>query len=167
MSGVSGFVAPDDRVDIILTQEIKTQTNGGAERTLSPRRFSETVLRSIRVLAIEQSLDPETGQPVAGRTATIEVSAKDVEVVALAATMGRLSLSLGVRPAGGDTNVPEGAFTSDLGISAAASDFISRGRRSAAPPPPPRSTKAVPRRRYRVGVKLYRGATAVDLKFAR
>lgn len=167
VSGVSGFVAPDDRVDIILTQEIKTQTNGGAERTLSPRRFSETVLRSIRVLAIEQSLDPETGQPVAGRTATIEVSSKDVEVVALAATMGRLSLSLGVRPVGSETDTPGDAFTCDLGISAAASDFIARGQRSMAPPPPPRSKKAAPRRPSKVGVKLYRGAAVTNLKFAR
>ena len=167
VSGVSGFVAPNDRVDIILTQEISTTAKEVGGPTLKQRRFSETILRGVRVLAIEQSLDPETGQPVAGRTATIEVSAKDVEVVALAATMGRLSLSLGVRPVGSVTDATRGSFTSDLGVSAAASDFISRGRRSLAPRPPPSPTKAKPRRRSRVGVKLYRGAAATDLKFAR
>ncbi|MGZ8998534.1 MAG: Flp pilus assembly protein CpaB, partial [Allosphingosinicella sp.] len=50
-SGVAGFVFPGDRVDLVLTQEVE----GGGDG--SPLRVSETIIRNIRVLAVDQRLD--------------------------------------------------------------------------------------------------------------
>ncbi|HXV26018.1 MAG TPA: Flp pilus assembly protein CpaB [Alphaproteobacteria bacterium] len=86
-SGIAGLVFPGDRVDIILTQSIPT---GGSE----PRLASETVLENVRVLAIDQILNDQSGEPTLGKNATIEVTPKQAEVVAVVSDMGKLSLSL-------------------------------------------------------------------------
>ncbi len=90
-TGVGGFVFPGDRVDLVLTQAVK-----GKEGL--PLKASETVLRNLRVLATDQSTESETvdGKTVvrAFRTVTIEVTPRIAEKVAVAQTIGTLSLSL-------------------------------------------------------------------------
>lgn len=89
-TGVGGFVFPGDRVDLVLTQTVKS--DGDALKT------SETILRNLRVLATDQSTTQETvdGRTVvrAFRTVTLEVTPKIAEKVAVAQTIGTLSLSL-------------------------------------------------------------------------
>ena len=96
-SGIAGLVFPGDRVDIILTQAVPT---GGSD----PRMASETVLENVRVLAIDQVLNDQSGEPTLGKNATIEVTPKQAEVVAVVSDMGKLSLSLRslARPATGE-----------------------------------------------------------------
>ena len=90
-SGVAGFVFPGDRVDMVLTQTVQG-TNGQALKT------SETILRNLRVLATDQSTTQETVDGVtqvkAFRTVTMEVTPKIAEKVAVAQTIGTLSLAL-------------------------------------------------------------------------
>lgn len=88
-SGISGFVFPGDRVDLILTHVLPQE---GASPT--ERRASETVLRNIRVLAIDQKVESKPSEPVIARTTTLEVSPRQSEIVAIVQEMGRLSLSL-------------------------------------------------------------------------
>lgn len=91
-SGVAGFVFPGDRVDLVLTQEVA----GGGDGP--PLRASETIIRNIRVLAVDQRLDSrneagnQVAQPVA--TVTFEATPKIAEKIAVAQTIGQLSLSL-------------------------------------------------------------------------
>ena len=85
-SGVGGFLFPGDRVDVILTQEVTG--DGPALRT------SETIVRNLRVLAIDQRMDDTTTEAKVGRTATLEVTPKLAEKIAVAETIGALSLSL-------------------------------------------------------------------------
>lgn len=91
-TGVAGFVFPGDRVDMVLTQTVKGE-NGGAGM-----KASETILSNIRVLATDQSTTQETqdGKTVvrAFRTVTLEVTPRIAEKVAVAQTLGTLSLSL-------------------------------------------------------------------------
>lgn len=91
-TGVAGFVFPGDRVDMVLTQTVKGE-NGG-----EGMKASETILRNIRVLATDQSTTQETqdGKTVvrAFRTVTLEVTPRIAEKVAVAQTLGTLSLSL-------------------------------------------------------------------------
>ena len=91
-SGVAGFVFPGDRVDLVLTQEV----TGGGEGP--PLRASETVIRNLRVLATDQRMDAkgEDGKPVVERisTVTLEATPKIAEKIAVAQTIGQLSLSL-------------------------------------------------------------------------
>lgn len=85
-TGISGFVFPGDSVDLLLTHTIK----GGS----SVRRASETILRDIRILAVDQSVANEDGKPVIAKTATLEVWPKQAEKIAVAMEMGILSLTL-------------------------------------------------------------------------
>src|SRR5437868_12568729 len=91
-SGVAGFVFPGDRVDLVLTQEVE----GGGEGP--PLRASETIVRNIRVLAVDQRLNSrdEAGNQVAQTVSTItfEATPKIAEKIAVAQTIGQLSLSL-------------------------------------------------------------------------
>ena len=89
-SGISGLVFPGDRVDVILSHKIKTQ--GTKNRTV--RSASETVLTNVRVLAIGQTTDDQKSEPIVAKTATLEVSPKQAEVVAVVIQLGKLSLSL-------------------------------------------------------------------------
>src|SRR4051812_19860108 len=91
-SGVAGFVFPGDRVDIVLTQQVE----GGGDGT--PLRVSETILRNVRVLATDQrmSAQDENGKQVVQRFSmvTLEATPKIAEKIAVAETIGGLSLSL-------------------------------------------------------------------------
>jgi pilus assembly protein CpaB len=95
-SGIAGFVFPGDSVDLIVTYSVQDrpqpgQATGGA---VYEHKISETVLRDIRVIAIDQKLDSKAGEAVIAKTATFEVTPKQSEIVALASEMGKLSLSL-------------------------------------------------------------------------
>jgi len=116
-SGVAGFVFPGDRVDLVLTQEVA----GGGEG--APLKASETILRNVRVLATDQrtSAQDETGKAVVQQAATVtlETTPKIAEKIAVAQTIGTLSLSLRSIAdnmgeleraiASGEVNVPDGA----------------------------------------------------------
>lgn len=86
-SSVAGFVFPGDRVDLILTQEV-----AGAEG--QALKTSETIVRNLRVLAIDQRVDDTSTEVKVGRLATLEVTPKLVEKIAVAQMIGSLSLSL-------------------------------------------------------------------------
>jgi pilus assembly protein CpaB len=105
-TGIAGLVFPGDRVDMLLTHEIPNAGGGNGER----RHVTETVLENIRILAIDQSLshqnDPKQAVTATiAKTATIEVNPKQAEMVAVASTLGLLSLSLRslASPDGGTT----------------------------------------------------------------
>jgi len=91
MTGVGGFVFPGDRVDLVLTQEVEGEG--------TPLKAAETVLRNLRVLATDQTTEQttdEAGKTVvrAFRTVTLEVTPKIAEKIAVAQTIGTLSLVL-------------------------------------------------------------------------
>ena len=91
-TGVGGFVFPGDHVDLMLTQTVIARDNG------LPLKATETILRNVRVLATDQSTETtvEEGKTVvrAFRTVTLEVTPKIAEKIAVAQTIGTISLSL-------------------------------------------------------------------------
>lgn len=91
-SGVAGFIFPGDRVDLVLTQEVA----GGGDG--EPLRVSETILRNVRVLATDQRINArdENGNqvPQNSSSVTLEATPTMAEKIAVAQTMGQLSLSL-------------------------------------------------------------------------
>jgi pilus assembly protein CpaB len=88
-SAISGFVFPGDHVDVLMTHNLPMPVDGGLER-----RAGGTVLRDIRVLALDQKVDVKPSEAAVPRTATIEVTPKQSEIVTLVVEMGKLSLSL-------------------------------------------------------------------------
>lgn len=90
-TGVGGFILPNDHVDIVLTRRDKA-----AEKVTGVERFiSETVLRNVRVLAVDQNVEDKEGQKVViGKTATVELDPHQAETLALSRQLGTLSLTL-------------------------------------------------------------------------
>ena len=89
-SGISGFVFPGDQVDILITHPLPVSANSNEAQ----HRASETVLRDVRVIAVDQRLDSKGNEAVVAHTATLEVTPKQSEIIAVATEMGKLSLSL-------------------------------------------------------------------------
>jgi pilus assembly protein CpaB len=86
-SGAGGFILPNDRVDVILTRKME----GGGQG----RGFAKTILTNLRVLAVDQTYRQEKDtRTVVAKTATVEVTPEQAEVIAGAAVSGQLSLSL-------------------------------------------------------------------------
>ncbi len=90
-TGAGGFILPNDRVDVILTQRDRA-----AEKvTGSEVHVSETILKNVRVLAIDQNVEEKNGQRVViGKTATLELTPGQAESLSLAQKLGSLSLAL-------------------------------------------------------------------------
>jgi pilus assembly protein CpaB len=120
-SGISGFVFPGDQVDILITHPLQASGKGEGVQ----RQASETVLHDVRVLAVDQKLDSKGGEAIVAHTATLEVTPKQSEVIAVASEMGKLSLSLRslTTPPGEETTVDSadnpgsGTFTLDSEVS--------------------------------------------------
>jgi len=91
-SGVAGFVFPGDRIDLVLTQDVQ----GGGDGPVL--KASETIIRNLRVLATDQrttSTDEEGKTKVDPfSTVTIEATPRIAEKIAVAQTIGNLSLAL-------------------------------------------------------------------------
>jgi pilus assembly protein CpaB len=92
-SAVAGFVFPGDRIDLVLTQAVAGAGEGPA------LHVSETIMRNLRVLATDQRTDNTVGED--GKTqvrtfssVTIEATPKIAEQLAVAQTVGSISLSL-------------------------------------------------------------------------
>ncbi len=113
VQGVAGFVLPGDRVDVALTRQ-------GEKNTAA----TDVVIEDAKVLAIDQLADEKTDKPSVVKAVTLEVNVTDGEKIALASTVGTLSLLL--RKAGEITADDSRRVTStDLGKpSTSKSDFV-------------------------------------------
>ena len=102
-TGAGGFILPNDRVDVILSRrDREAEKSGGAES-----HTSETILTNIRILAIDQTLGEKDGQKVViGKTATLELTPRQAETLALSRQLGTLSLALRSLADAGDTTLP-------------------------------------------------------------
>jgi len=91
-SGVGGFIFPGDRVDMVLTQDV---TGGGEGPAL---KVSETIVRNLRVLATDQRIDSKDAEGKTevktAATVTFEATPRISEKIAVAQSMGTLSLAL-------------------------------------------------------------------------
>ena len=86
-TAAGGFILPNDHVDVILSRTVKVGNKDD--------KVSETILRNIRVLAIGQTLEQQGDEKVAtGKTATLELTPRQTEILALAQSLGEISLSL-------------------------------------------------------------------------
>ena len=88
-TSAGGFILPDDRVDVLLTRRDKD-----AEKQTGVEKYvSDTILRNIRVLAIDQTID-DKNKTVLGKTATLELTEPQAEMLSLSRQVGTVSLAL-------------------------------------------------------------------------
>ncbi len=84
-SNIDGLALPGNRVDLVLTHKVKIGR--------AAQQISETILRNMRILAIDQSPDNRSNQTGIGKTVTFEVTPKQAEILAVASDLGELSIS--------------------------------------------------------------------------
>lgn len=85
VSGVSGFVLPGDRVDVLTT------VNG---RGMNEDAITRTVLQNIEVLAAGQKTEQKDNKPITVQSVTLLVDPDGAETLALALHEGKIHLVL-------------------------------------------------------------------------
>jgi len=81
--GVSGFVLPKDRIDVIATR-----TDQGTNKS------TETILQNVEVLAVGKRLEQEGKQNIEVPTVTLAVTPEEAERLALALQEGKIHIAL-------------------------------------------------------------------------
>jgi pilus assembly protein CpaB len=84
--GVSGFLMPDDRVDVIVT----TESVAGSQ----DQKFSKIVLQNKRVLSVAQNVEQKDDKPQLAHSITLEVVPEEAEKLSLASQEGQIILAL-------------------------------------------------------------------------
>jgi pilus assembly protein CpaB len=85
---VGRLILPNDHVDVILIRRVRGK--GGQESFVS-----DTLFTNVRVLAIGQQIETKEGKKSAdGTTATLELTPRQAELLALGNQMGDVTLSL-------------------------------------------------------------------------
>lgn len=136
-SGVSGFITPGDRVDVVLAADVRKAEGGGSQDKGGPlvRFAAETVLEDVKVLAIDQQIARgRDGSAIQGKTATVEVSSKQAELLTAAGMLGNLSLVLrGFEADTARAATQPSSFTSDIEASKALQSLHGPKAKAAAP----------------------------------
>lgn len=82
VSGVAGFLLPNDRVDVFLTRNARDGLS------------TNLIMQNVKVIAVDQFAGQDSNRARVARTATVEVALEDAQKLALAQQLGRISLSL-------------------------------------------------------------------------
>lgn len=82
--GVAGFLLPGNTVDVLASRKSNS----------TKRAITETILRNIKVLAVDQSASADSNQPVIVRAVTLEMLPKQAEELFRARTEGTIQLTL-------------------------------------------------------------------------
>jgi pilus assembly protein CpaB len=120
--GVSGFIVPDDRVDVIVTT---TPPGNGSQEN----RVAKIVLQNKRVLSVAQSTEQKDGKPQLARSITLEVSPEDAEKLSLASQDGQIALALRALGDDGQANtagVRKGDLLSTVAVKKSAGGTVVR-----------------------------------------
>jgi pilus assembly protein CpaB len=144
--GVAGFIQPGDLVDVVL---IRTEAESRSNES-----YSDVILQSAKVLAIDQVTGERTEQPVIAKAVTLEVNVEDAQKILLAANIGRLSLILR-QPAQASNDLVQRVTEQDLGDAAMPTKPIVTPLPTpaiVAPPPPPPVARPVAARTRRITI---------------
>lgn len=109
-SAVSGFILPNDRVDVIVTRKYDSEGDNARSSIKQKLALTETVLSNVRVLAINQTFGQEGDDKVTvpeGKTAVLELDPYQTEIITKAEALGELSLSLRSLAEGGDQGLKD------------------------------------------------------------
>jgi pilus assembly protein CpaB len=181
VSGVAGFVQPNDSVDVLITRSIA----GGDRNT----QVTDVLLQNVRVIAIDQQSKNADGKPNVAKTATLEVAPLDAQKLALAQQVGDLGLVLR-KPGEQDNPVVETVSMNDLrynmyggarypapavigGLGAAIGGAMDRSAAQISAPPRPVYRRTVARPKASAPapsprqIEIYRGTTSDQVKVGR
>ncbi len=143
VTGVSGFITPSSRVDVLATGSVETEGGGAGAR----EDRSKLILQNVRVLATGTHIEQVDGGAVEVPTVTLLVAPDDAEKIALVARRDPVFLALRGYRDNGDVKT-EGASMKKLFVNGAKP-----------PPPPPRTTTSAPAPRRGPSVEILLGET--------
>lgn len=89
-SAAGSLILPNDHVDVILIREMRSKSGG-------QDFVSDTLFRNVRVIAVGQQIETKEGKKSAdsdAKTATLELTPRQAEMLALANKMGEITLTL-------------------------------------------------------------------------
>ena len=139
-SGVGGFILPGDRVDVLVTFNARqltqglssSNTEGGLGEDSEPRVIghaqysTETILQDVRVIGIGQKVEVKVEDKAAvAKSATLELSPKQAEILTVARAMGKLSLTLRSKANDHSGSIAK-SYTTDVGISLTLQNVMAR-----------------------------------------
>ncbi len=93
VAGVGGLLSPGDRVDVMVTRTIQGQLGGPVATEVQ----TDLIVQNARILAVDQDTNPvKQGADKAKvpATVTVEVGVEQAQKLALAQTVGTISLTL-------------------------------------------------------------------------
>ncbi|UCF78266.1 MAG: Flp pilus assembly protein CpaB [Candidatus Eiseniibacteriota bacterium] len=155
VSGVSGFVLPDTKVDVVVTIRPETKKESVAK----------LILQNLSVLAADQKLEDRDGKPMSVQSVTLLVTPTEAEKLALAANLGDIQLVLR-SPADADsagtngTTIAQMLATSEPVQRAVPQRPVRRVRTVRTPPKPVEEPKREPTK-----VEVIRGTKRTEEKF--
>jgi pilus assembly protein CpaB len=172
VAGISGFIQPNSRVDVMVT--LANQGDG------QKQQVAKLFMENMRVLSVGHEVQRDAqGKPINAATATLEVTPDEAERLAVAASQGSIQLVL--RGYGDPDSIDTKGATSHDVLSQlriaqptpvrTVSRQAPRPRRPAPeptpPPPQPVVVETPPKRPDSLVVKIYRGAEVTQRKFYR
>jgi len=89
-TAAGSLILPNDHVDVILIRHLRGRSG-------QDENVSDTLFRNVRVMAIGQQIETKEGKKTAdtsASTATLELTPRQAETLALANSMGEITLSL-------------------------------------------------------------------------
>jgi pilus assembly protein CpaB len=93
-SAAGGFILPGDHVDVLLTRATDAATGPAGAQGATAGHATSTVMRNVKVLAIDQNAGATKSPAVIGATATVECTPQQAEYLVLAKASGSLTLML-------------------------------------------------------------------------
>lgn len=108
VNGVSGFVLPGTMVDVLLVRQIEGDGSTGQDQR------ADVLLRNVQVLAVDQLANDKQGDPKVSRTATLAVTPRDAQKLAVAGRLGTLQLTLRKVESAAMTDGSDGRLTRTL-----------------------------------------------------
>jgi pilus assembly protein CpaB len=158
VSGVAGFIQPNDSVDVLITRSVAGRDD----------QVTDVLMQNVRVLAIGQDSKNADGKPQLAKTATVLVDQVGAQKLALGQQVGSLGLVLR-KPGEEDNPVVETVSLGDLrynmygGVRYPAPATVGAYQQPSPAPRPRRIARAAPVRKPApaapsgTNVQVYRG----------
>jgi pilus assembly protein CpaB len=169
--GVAGLILPNDKVDVVMQIGVRDITGIIGWKDVVLRYTAETVMKDVRVVAINQKLahDPKEGVAEPGNLVTLEVTPEQAERLIVAQQLGTLSLTLRSLVPGLKDSDKAQTYTMDVRASKALSSLVALDLEEEESDLPTTMTdamaKAKERAKRRTEVKINRGGTIAIQKF--
>jgi pilus assembly protein CpaB len=152
VSGVSGFVLPGDRVDVLVTVDNRGNNDEAVTRT---------VLQNIEVLAAGQKTEQQDNKPITVQSVTVLVDPSGAEALALSLQEGKIHLVLR-NPEDNETSTVASLSTREMLGEKLAAKAEPRAARSSGPRPQTQVAAVTPRQTEKAKIRIIRSASVTE-----